>query len=82
MIVKYVGDFKVRRSGLPLELQIRVDELVIHAQHTASYLCELPASIQHVVFNLDDTTRLRSVLFNKNKARTLHILLENRPRPA
>ena len=74
MIVKPVEDFKDRRKGLTLELQIRVDDLVTRMRDMAPYLCELPATRQDIMLNLNDTTHLRFILSTKMKR--LYVLLE------
>lgn len=74
MIVKPVEDFKDRRKGLALELQIRVDDLVARMRDMAPYLCELPAAGQDMVLNLNDTSRLRFILSVKMKR--LYVMLE------
>ena len=74
MIVKPVEDFKSRRRGLTLELQIRVDDLVARMRDMAPYLCELPAAGQDMVLNLNDEVRLRFVLSVRTKR--LYVMLE------
>ena len=74
MIVQPVEDFKDRRRKLAPELQIRVDDILAKMIQVALDMCELPATTQNIVLNVDDTTNLRFILSGKIKI--LSVILE------
>lgn len=80
MIIHPVGDFKTMRKALSPQLQAGVYNLVGQMQCVALHLHELPATIQNIVFELDDTTSLRFIM--SGTVKQFYVMLEDGKPPA